>query len=192
MEYRRDCRLRLQERPNKNSVLISDIDVSRRVDPAVILRDTATALQMTNDHDVSTCPVRVKFANRAPCAGTAADPSCRPECHQASPPASIRCNCQALLASFECFNSKYRWQVARDFLPIFTFIEAREYRTTVCAEIDARRITVVTSHCLTEHSEEAALLWQTLTHRVPGMATVARPPDRCCCVEWKTSGHVPV
>src|SRR5262249_1151744 len=87
------------------------------------------------------------------------------------------CNCQALLASFECFYSKYRWQVARDFLPIFTFIQAREYRTTVCAEIDARRITLVTSHCLTEHSEEAALLWQTLTHRLPGMATVARPPD---------------
>jgi hypothetical protein len=49
------------------------------------------------------------------------------------PPATTRCNCQALLASFECFYSKYRWQVARDFLPIFTFIQAREYRTTVCA-----------------------------------------------------------
>ena len=56
---------------------------------------------------------------------------------------------QALLASFECFYRKYRWQVARDFLPIFTFIQAREYRTTVRAEIDARRITLVTSHCLT-------------------------------------------
>src|SRR5262249_1488421 len=108
------------------------------------------------------------------------------------PPATTRCNCQALLASFECFYSKYRWQVARDFLPIFTYIQAREYRTTVCAEIDARRITLVTSHCLTKHSEEAALLWQTLTHRLPGMATVARPPDRCGCVEWKTSGHVSV
>jgi len=32
---------------------------------------------------------------------------------------------------FDCFYSKYRWQVARDFLPIFTFIQAREYRTTV-------------------------------------------------------------
>src|SRR5215813_7819478 len=101
-------------------------------------------------------------------------------------------NCQALLASFECFYSKYRWQVARDFLPIFTFIQTREYRTTVCAEIDACRITLVTSHCLTEHSEEAALLWQTLTHRLPGMAAVARPPDRCGRVEWKTSGHVSV
>src|SRR6516165_12762988 len=101
-------------------------------------------------------------------------------------------NCQALLASFECFYSKYRWQVARDFLPIFTFIQAREYRTTVCAEIDARRITLVTSHCLTEHSEEAVLLWQTLTHRLPGLAAVARPPDRCGCVERKTSGHVSV
>src|SRR5262249_41127032 len=105
---------------------------------------------------------------------------------------TIRCNCQALSASFERFNRKYRRQVARDFLPIFTFIQAREYRTTIRAEIDARRITLVTSHCLTEHSEEAALLWQTLTHRLPGMATVARPPDRCCCVDGKASGHVPV
>src|SRR5215471_17475782 len=105
---------------------------------------------------------------------------------------TIRCNCQAPLASFERFYRKYRWQVARDFLPIFTFIQAREYRTTVCAEIDARRITLVTSHCLTEHSEEAAFLWQTLTHRLPVMATVARPPDRCGCVERKTSSHVSV
>ena len=38
------------------------------------------------------------------------------------PATTTRRNCQVLLASFECFYSKYRWQVARDFLPIFTFI----------------------------------------------------------------------
>src|SRR5690348_13603811 len=97
-----------------------------------------------------------------------------------------------LLTPFECFYSKYSWQVARDFLPIFSFVQAREYRTTVCAEIDAGRITLVTSHCLAEHSEEAALLRQTLTHRLPGVAAVARPPNRCGCVGRKTSGHVSI
>ena len=58
-------------------------------------------------------------------------------------------------------------------LPILTFIETRKDRATVCAEIDSRRITFVTRHCLTEHSEETTLLRQTLEHRLPALAAVA-------------------
>ena len=78
-----------------------------------------------------------------------------------------------ILSAFEYFDREYRWQVARDLLPILTFIEAREDRATVCAEIDSRWIALVTSHRLTEHSEEAAVLRQTLAHRVPALAGVA-------------------
>src|ERR1700683_3635367 len=78
-----------------------------------------------------------------------------------------------VLSLFEHFDSKYRWQVTRDLLPVLTFIEAREDRTTVCAEIDSRWIALVASHRLTEHSEETAVLRQTLAHRVPALAAVA-------------------
>ena len=76
-------------------------------------------------------------------------------------------------SSFEYFDGKYRWQVTRDLLPILTFIEAREDRAAVGAEIDSRRITFVTRHRLTEHSEETTLLRQTLAHRLPALAAVA-------------------
>src|SRR5438270_6815075 len=49
-----------------------------------------------------------------------------------------------LLSPFEYFDSKDRWQVTRDLLPILTFIEAREHRAAVRAEIDSRWIALVT------------------------------------------------
>ena len=78
-----------------------------------------------------------------------------------------------ILSAFEYFDREYRWQVARDLLPILTFIEACEDRATVCPEIDSRWIALVTRHRLTEHSEETAVLRQTLAHRVPALAAVA-------------------
>ena len=78
-----------------------------------------------------------------------------------------------MLFPFEYFDSKYRWQVARYLLPIVTFIEAGKDRSTVCAEIDSRRIAFVTRHRLTEHREEATFLRKPLTHRLPALAAVA-------------------
>ena len=97
-----------------------------------------------------------------------------------------------MLSPFKDFDSKYRWQVTRDLLPIFSFIEAREDRATVCAEVDSRWIAFVARHRLTEHSEEATLLRQTLAHPLPVLAAVARPPNCCGCVGRKTSRHVAV
>ena len=77
-----------------------------------------------------------------------------------------------MLFPFEYFDSKYRWQMTRDLLPILTFIETRKDRATIRAEIDSRRIALVTRHCLSEHGEETALLRQTLAHRLPVLAAV--------------------
>ena len=74
---------------------------------------------------------------------------------------------------FEHLDSKNRWQVTGDLLPTLTFVEAREDRAAVCAEIDSRWIAFVTSHRLTEHSEETTLLRQTLAHRLPALPAVA-------------------
>ena len=74
---------------------------------------------------------------------------------------------------FEHLDSKNRWQVTGDLLPTLAFVEAREDRATVCAEIDSRWIAFVTSHRLTEHSEETTLLRQTLAHRLPALPAVA-------------------
>ena len=74
---------------------------------------------------------------------------------------------------FEHLDSKNRWQVTGDLLPTLTFVEAREDRATVCAEIDSRWIALVTRHRLTEHSEETTLLRQTLAHRLPALPAVA-------------------
>ena len=80
---------------------------------------------------------------------------------------------QQMSSPFEHLDSKNRWQVTGDLLPTLTFVEAREDRATVCAEINSRWIAFVTSHRLTEHSEETAFLRQTLAHRVPALAAVA-------------------
>jgi hypothetical protein len=74
---------------------------------------------------------------------------------------------------FEHLDSKNRWQVTGDLLPTLTFVEAREDRATVCAEIDSRWIAFVTSHRLTKHIEETTLLRQTLAHRLPALPAVA-------------------
>jgi hypothetical protein len=78
-----------------------------------------------------------------------------------------------MLSPFECFDSKYRWQVTGDLLPILTFIKAREHRATVRAEVDSRWIAFVARHRLAEHSKETTLLRQTLAHRLPALAAIA-------------------
>jgi hypothetical protein len=78
-----------------------------------------------------------------------------------------------ILSPFEYLDREYRWQVTCDLLPILTFIEAREDRATVCAEIDSRWIAFVTRHRLTEHSEETTILRQTLAHRLPALSAIA-------------------
>ena len=78
-----------------------------------------------------------------------------------------------MLSPFEDFDSKYRWQMTRDLLPILTFIEACEDRAAVGAKIDSRWIAFVTRHRLTEHSEKTTLLRQTLAHRLPALTAIA-------------------
>jgi hypothetical protein len=51
-----------------------------------------------------------------------------------------------MLSLLEYFDSKYRWQVTRDLLPILIFIEAREDRAAACAEVDSRWIASVIRH----------------------------------------------
>ena len=84
----------------------------------------------------------------------------------------VRAECR-MSSPFKHLDGEYRWQVTGDLLPILTFIEAREDRSTVGAEIDSRWIAFVTRHRLAEHGEETTLLRQTLAHRLPALAAVA-------------------
>ena|SRR5689334_3033011 len=80
--------------------------------------------------------------------------------------------CDPRLSAIECFDAQDCREVSRNFAPALTLVETGKYRATIGAKVEAHRVPLVTRHGLPQNGEVAGFLWQSVSHRLPGLAAV--------------------
>jgi hypothetical protein len=78
-----------------------------------------------------------------------------------------------LLSALKNLNGENGWQMARNFIPAVAFVQAGKNRTAVRTKINARRLSCIPCHCLTEHGEKTPLLGQSFAHVLPALSAIA-------------------